>query len=177
VKESGRGTFGKVYICTDTTNGREVAIKVVRRVRRYIEAAAIESDILLDVNKADPEGGSLIVRYYNGFHYREHFCMVFEPLGPSLYDYIKANKYLPPPLYCVQAFADQLLTSVAFLHEMRLIHTDLKLENILLVSQDEFKQSDKVTSSRQNIRVLAPRSVSVRCMYHSLSSTGLATPL
>lgn len=53
--------------------------------------------------------------------------MVFETLGPSLYDYVKANEYRPVPLYALQAFADQLLASVAFLHEMQLVHTDLKV--------------------------------------------------
>lgn len=56
-----------------------------------------------------------------------HFCMVFETLGPSLYDYVKANEYRPVPLYALQAFADQLITSVAFLHAMQLVHTDLKV--------------------------------------------------
>lgn len=141
-----------------------VAIKVVRRVRRYTEAARIEADILGDVMAADPSGaGSLCVRFLHAFTFKRHFCMAFEPLGPSLYDFVKANGYRPPPLYCVQAFADQLLRAVAFLHGMRLVHTDLKLENILLVSREPFRESTKVTSLRQEGgTVLAPASTDIR---------------
>ena len=164
LSEGGKGTFGRVYLCRDKTTESVVAIKAVRKVKKYIESAEVEADILHDVNKADPSAKSLIVRFFRQFMYRGHFCIVFEALGPSLYDYIKANKYAPAPLYCVQAFADQLLTSIAFMHEMHLIHTDLKLENVLLVSRDPFKPTDKITSTRKDTTVLAPTSVEIRCM-------------
>jgi dual-specificity kinase len=41
---------------------------------------------------------------------------------------------VPFPNSQIQSFARQLLTSVAFLHDLNLIHTDLKPENILLVN-------------------------------------------
>lgn len=62
--------------------------------------------------------------------------MVFEPLGPSLYDVIKRNNHTGFPIKMVQAFARQVLESVAFMHANHYIHTDLKPENILLCSQD-----------------------------------------
>jgi hypothetical protein len=36
------------------------------------------------------------------FNYRGHVCMVFEKLGPSLYDYLRRNEYQPLPLALVQ---------------------------------------------------------------------------
>jgi hypothetical protein len=42
IAESGVGTFGRVLTCDDTQGGMRVAIKVVRRVRRYIDAAHFE---------------------------------------------------------------------------------------------------------------------------------------
>lgn len=163
VSESGRGTFGKVLLCEDARHRRLVAIKVVRRIRKYTEAARIEASILADVNKADPTGASLTVRYYSAFDHRGHYCMVFEPLGPSLYDYISANQHRPPPLYCVQDFADQLITAVAYLHELRLVHTDLKLENILLVSREPYERTAKANSTRKVAsKLLAPASTDIR---------------
>ncbi len=58
--------------------------------------------------------------------------MVFEKLGPSLYDFLRRNDYQPFPLAIVQSVARQLLEAVAFMHELQLVHTDLKPENILL---------------------------------------------
>ena len=166
-KESGEGTFGKVFLCEDTRREAEVvAIKVVRKIARYTDAARIEAKLLQDVNDRDPDAVSLSVRFYEWFEWKGHMCMVFEPLGPSLYDYLKANNYNPLPLYCVQAFADQLVTAVAFLHEMQLIHTDLKPENLLLVSRDPFVRVQKVTSLRDRRSVLAPQSTGIRCASH-----------
>jgi CDC-like kinase len=66
-----------------------------------------------------------------------HYCLVFECLGMSLYDFLKRHAYRPFPMYCVQDFARQMLEAVDFLHGFDLIHTDLKPENILLSSNEE----------------------------------------
>ncbi|MBA0662002.1 hypothetical protein Goklo_006208, partial [Gossypium klotzschianum] len=60
---------------------------------------------------------------------------VFEKLGPSLFDFLKRNKYSPFPVDLVRAFGHQLLESVADMHDLLLIHTDLKPENILVSSE------------------------------------------
>lgn len=140
----GIGTFGKVLMATDLSTNRTVAIKVVRRIARYTDSARIEAGLLKDVARADPGRKSLVVHMSRTFDFKGHCCMIFEPLGPSLYDLIKVNNFRPLPLYCVQSFADQLLFAVCFLHEMKLIHTDLKLENILLCSRSPFIECDKV---------------------------------
>jgi hypothetical protein len=170
--DSGKGTFGKVLLCEDARHRRLVAIKVVRRVRKYTEAARVEAAILEDVNKADPAGASLTVRYYAAFEHRGHFCMVFEPLGPSLYDYHTANQYRPPPLYCVQHFADQLVASVAYLHELRLIHTYLKLENILLVSREPYDRTTKPNSTRKTGKLLVPVNTEIRRAWRAWRACG-----
>lgn len=68
-----------------------------------------------------------------------YFLQVFERLGPSLFDFLKRNSYRAFPLEMVRDFGRQLLESVAYMHELTLIHTDLKPENILLVSSDYSK--------------------------------------
>ncbi|ONK59371.1 uncharacterized protein A4U43_C08F5750 [Asparagus officinalis] len=73
------------------------------------------------------------------FDYRNHICIVCERLGPSLYDFLKRNKYSPFPVELVREFGRQLLEAVAYMHDLRLIHTDLKPENILLVSSEYIK--------------------------------------
>lgn len=65
-----------------------------------------------------------------------HCCLVFEKLGTSLYEFLKAHEYTPYPCFPhVRDFARQLLETLEFLHDtVGLIHTDLKPENVLLVS-------------------------------------------
>jgi dual-specificity kinase len=68
----------------------------------------------------------------------EHMCLVFEPLGKSLYDFIKDNKYNGYSIGQIQSIATQCFRALEFLHSIGLTHTDLKPENILLKS-DKFE--------------------------------------
>lgn len=71
--------------------------------------------------------------YDTFIHDSKFFCLVFEPLGTSMYDFLKKNAFRGFWLQDVQDFARQCLKAVKFLHEeLRLTHCDLKPENILL---------------------------------------------
>lgn len=65
-------------------------------MKRYNESAKIESDILLEINrKGGSHNGIVLLKEYFFFKDSEgeHMCLSFEPLGKSLYDFIKANDY------------------------------------------------------------------------------------
>ncbi|GMQ03358.1 hypothetical protein CsSME_00049186 [Camellia sinensis var. sinensis] len=138
LSKMGEGTFGRVLECWDRHTREYVAVKVVRSIRKYREAAMVEIEVLQQLAKND-EGGSRCVQIRNWFDYRNHICIVFEKLGPSLFDFLKRNKYCPLPVDLVREFGRQLLESVAYMHDLSLIHTDLKPENILLVSSEYVK--------------------------------------
>ncbi|KAK4558853.1 hypothetical protein RGQ29_008206 [Quercus rubra] len=145
LSKMGEGTFGRVLECWDRQTREYVAIKVVRSIRKYRNAAMIEVDVLQHLAKND-KGDSHCVQIRSWFDYRNHICIVFEKLGPSLFDFLKRNKYCPFPVDLVREFGRQLLESVAYMHDLRLIHTDLKPENILLVSSDYKVSSDEMLS-------------------------------
>ncbi|PON64289.1 GPCR kinase [Parasponia andersonii] len=146
LRKIGEGTFGQVLECWDRETKEMVAIKVVRSIKKYREAAMIEIDVLHLLGKYD-RTGSRCVQIRNWFDYRNHICIVFEMLGPSLYDFLRKNNYRSFPVDLVRELGRQLLECVAFMHDMRLIHTDLKPENILFVSPEYIKVPDyKVTS-------------------------------
>ncbi|CAN6585452.1 unnamed protein product [Malus baccata var. baccata] len=145
----GEGTFGQVLECWDREKREMVAIKIVRGIKKYREAAMIEIEVLQQLGKHD-KGGNRCVQLRNWFDYRNHICIVFEKLGPSLYDFLKKNNYRSFPIDLVREIGRQLLECVAFMHDLRLIHTDLKPENILLVSQDYIKVPDYNKSSSRS---------------------------
>ncbi|XP_043715240.1 serine/threonine-protein kinase AFC1 isoform X1 [Telopea speciosissima] len=147
LSKMGEGTFGQVLECLDNETKELVAIKIVRSIHKYREAAMIEIDVLQKLAKHDV-GGTRCVQIRNWFDYRNHICIVFEKLGPSLYDFLRKNSYRSFPIDLVREFGRQLLESVAFMHDMRLIHTDLKPENILLVSSEYVKVPDYKFLSR-----------------------------
>lgn len=148
MSKMGEGTFGRVLECWDNEAKEMVAIKIVRSINKYREAAMIEIDVLQKLAKYDA-GGTRCVQIRNWFDYRNHVCIVFEKLGPSLYDFLRKNSYRPFSIDLVRELGRQLLESVAFMHDLRLIHTDLKPENILLVSS-EIVRVDYKFPSRQS---------------------------
>lgn len=137
-KALGDGTFGRVLQAYDQRDDRKVAIKIIRDVKRYMENAKIEAEILKNLRKADPDDKSRCAIMYETFtHERKFYCLVFEPLGVSLYDFMKKNAFRGFLMQDVQSFAKQCMKAMFFLHtELHLAHTDLKPENILLQSME-----------------------------------------
>uniref|UniRef100_A0A0E0MM69 Protein kinase domain-containing protein n=1 Tax=Oryza punctata TaxID=4537 RepID=A0A0E0MM69_ORYPU len=140
----GEGTFGQVLECWDRERKEMVAIKIIRGIKKYRDAAMIEIGMLEQLGKYEKSRSSC-VQIRNWFDYRNHICIVCEKLGPSLYDFLRKNSYRSFPIALVREVAKQLLE---FMHELRLIHTDLKPENILLVSPEYIKVPDYKVSSR-----------------------------
>ncbi|KAE8681412.1 Serine/threonine-protein kinase AFC2 [Hibiscus syriacus] len=143
----GEGTFGQVLECWDRERKEMVAIKIVRGVEKYHEAAMIEIEMLEQLRKHD-KGGNRCVQIRNWFDYRNHVCIVFEKLGPSLYDFLRKINYRSFPIDLDREIGRQLLDCVALMHDLHLIHTDLKPENILLVSPEYVKVPDYKGESR-----------------------------
>ncbi|XP_024419515.1 dual specificity protein kinase CLK1 isoform X2 [Desmodus rotundus] len=137
VNTLGEGAFGKVVECVDRkAGGRHVAVKIVKNVDRYCEAARSEIQVLEHLNTTDPNSTFRCVQMLEWFEHRGHICIVFELLGLSTYDFIKENGFLPFRLDHIRKMAYQICKSVNFLHSNKLTHTDLKPENILFVQSD-----------------------------------------
>lgn len=50
------GTFGQVLECWDRERKEMVAVKIVRGIKKYREAAMIEIDVLQELGKHDKNG-------------------------------------------------------------------------------------------------------------------------
>jgi CDC-like kinase len=143
---------------SSSASNNNVAIKIIRKVKRYHDSALIEASILRDVNRRGGRGVTLCIEMLRTFEYMDHCCLVFEKMGLSLYDFLKRNSYKPFPFFCVQDFASQLLEATEFLHSFKLIHTDLKPENILLCSTKEVSYK---TESGEYIIIPASNAIKV----------------
>ncbi|CAG9463093.1 unnamed protein product [Pedinophyceae sp. YPF-701] len=172
LSQMGEGTFGRVMECWDRERRAYCAIKIIRNVEKYRHAAMIELEVLNTVRINDPAGSHHCVPLLDWFDFRGHICMVFERLGPSLFDFIRKNGYKGFPLAYVQSFARQLLESVAYLHSIDLCHTDLKPENILAAGPRYVKaEGDPGPLGRRvptdpTIRVIDFGSATFRDQYH-----------
>ncbi|KPU79718.1 uncharacterized protein Dana_GF17020, isoform D [Drosophila ananassae] len=132
----GEGTFGRVVKVKDMERDYCMALKIIKNVEKYREAAKLEINALEKIAQKDPHCDHLCVKMVDWFDYHGHMCIVFEMLGLSVFDFLRENNYVPYPLDQVRHMAYQLCYSVKFLHDNRLTHTDLKPENILFVDSD-----------------------------------------
>ncbi|KAK0718408.1 kinase-like domain-containing protein [Lasiosphaeria miniovina] len=157
IKLLGQGTFGKVVQARDKRRNKLVAIKIIRSVQKYRDASKIELRVLATLKANDEENRNRCIHLRDCFDFRGHICIVMDLLGQSVFDFLKSNQFVPFPNSQIQNFARQLFTSVAFLHDLNLIHTDLKPENILLCHNDyqTFTYNRKIPSSSSTIARLA----------------------
>jgi CDC-like kinase len=132
----GEGTFGKVVKVKELNTDIILALKVIKNVDKYREAAKLEVNVLEKIQEKDPTGVHLCGKMLSWFNYWGHMCLVFELLGLSVFDFLKENNYHPYSLDQVRHVTYQLCYAVKFLHECKLTHTDLKPENILFISSD-----------------------------------------
>ncbi|KFU99241.1 Dual specificity protein kinase CLK1, partial [Pterocles gutturalis] len=148
----GQGAFGKVVECIDhKADGRHVAVKIVKNIATYSEAAHAEVQVLRHINASDPSSTHSCVQMLEWFEYHGHVCIVFELLGLSTYDFIKENGFLPFRLDQLRHMAYQICKSVNFLHLNKLTHTDLKPDNILFVTSDYVEEyNPKLASCLKN---------------------------
>ncbi|KAM6968285.1 dual specificity protein kinase CLK2b [Aplochiton taeniatus] len=133
----GQGTFGNVVQCVDhTRDGALSALKIIKNIDRYREAAKLEISVLEKIYEKDPHNQHQCVQMLDWFDYHGHVCISFELLSLSTFDFLKENNFMPYPLGHIRHMAYQICHGVNFLHDNKLTHTDLKPENILFVSSD-----------------------------------------
>merc|ERR1719300_206432 len=154
--------FGKVVKCEDLQKGLILAIKIIKNVKKYRDAAKLEINVLSKLAKYDPKGEYLCVEMYDWFDYHGHKCIAFELLGKSVFDFLKDNSYTPYPIEHVRQIAYELCLSVSFLHANRLTHTDLKPENILFFNSDYYKEYISAEDREQGRKVRVLKSPEIR---------------
>jgi len=143
------GSFGAVLGCRDSVkNGDLVAVKMQDRPEeRYHRDFEIEIKILQVVCRERPERPDSIVRMLDFFLHQNRWCIVFEALGPSLYEFQRLQNFHPYPLSVVRDITKQVLEALDYIQRLELVHTDLKPENICLVS-GEVKRPGTPASSK-----------------------------
>ncbi|EUB56929.1 Dual specificity protein kinase CLK2 [Echinococcus granulosus] len=136
IKTLGEGTFGKVVECLDHHTDTRIALKIIKNVDKYREAAMLEINVLNFLRERDPNDEYLCVRLLDWFDYFGHICLAFDILGLSVFDFLRENNYVGYPIEHVRHISYQLCHAVRFMHDNQLTHTDLKPENILFNRSD-----------------------------------------
>ncbi|KAF3933451.1 hypothetical protein ABW19_dt0208795 [Dactylella cylindrospora] len=151
----GKGSFGQVVRCIDHRTGGLVAIKIIRNKKRFHQQALVEVNILQKLREWDPGDKHSLVKFTQSFYFRGHLCISTELLGMNLYEFIKSNDFRGFSLRLIRRFTKQLLSSLVLLKSHRVIHCDLKPENVLLAhpAQSDIKVIDFGSSCLEHEKV------------------------
>ncbi|KAI0668998.1 Pkinase-domain-containing protein [Trametes maxima] len=125
----GEGEFGKVKLGLHMQWGEEVAVKLMRRgnIDSSVRMSKVEREIEVLRTLKHPN----IVRLYDVIETDKYIGIILEyASGGELFDHILAHRYLREKDAC--KLFSQLISGVWYIHQKKIVHRDLKLENLLL---------------------------------------------
>lgn len=147
------GSYGKVYKAKTVATGAIVALKLTQfgDMECGVHSSAIREVAMLKELSACPH----IVKLLDVIPKMRENCMylVFEYCANTLKDQMDKTTMAPAVIH---KLAQQLLQGISFCHAHRVMHRDLKPQNILLTAEGELKIADfglaRPISSRHNAR-------------------------
>jgi len=138
LEKIGEGTYGIVYKAKDRLSDSIVALK---RIRLEAEDEGIPSTAIREISLLKELRHPNIVRLYDVVHTERKLTLVFEYLDQDLKKYLDVcENGLDATI--VMSFLFQLLTGVAYCHHHRVLHRDLKPQNLLLNREGDLKLAD-----------------------------------
>jgi len=140
----GWGHFSTVWLVWDSQKNTYGALKVVKSATHYTETAVDEIKLCDKIATVDEnhEGRRYCALLLDSFKHRGpngiHMCMVFEVLGKNLLWLIRKYKHKGIPMPTVKIITRQVLLGLNYMHMVcKIIHTDLKPENVLFAISSE----------------------------------------
>eukprot|EP00933_Yihiella_yeosuensis_P019392 TRINITY_DN15736_c0_g1_i1.p1 TRINITY_DN15736_c0_g1~~TRINITY_DN15736_c0_g1_i1.p1 ORF type:complete len:355 (-),score=74.50 TRINITY_DN15736_c0_g1_i1:67-1131(-) len=134
----GRGTYTSVYEATHKPTGKLVAVKVVDRYR--CEKLKKTADLYMEKHCLSRTNHVNIVKMQGWFSDNTSIFVVMEAcLGGELWDIIKTVGC--PRNYAIHYFT-QVINACQYLRDARIVHRDLKAENIMLTEMGVVKVID-----------------------------------
>ncbi|NXD87876.1 CDK3 kinase, partial [Halcyon senegalensis] len=139
VEKVGEGTYGVVYKARNKRTGQLVALK---KIRLDSEMEGVPSTAIREIALLKELKHPNIVRLLDVIQSQKQLYMVFEYLNQDLKKYMDSSHTRDFPLSLVKNYLFQLLQGVSFCHSHRVIHRDLKPQNLLINEAGAIKLAD-----------------------------------
>ncbi|NXC18917.1 CDK3 kinase, partial [Corythaeola cristata] len=139
VDKIGEGTYGVVYKARNKRTGQVVALK---KIRLDAETEGVPSTAIREISLLRELKHPNIVRLLDVIYSRKKLYLVFEYLNKDLKKYMDSSQPRELPLSLVKNYLFQLLQGVSFCHSHRVIHRDLKPQNLLIDEAGAIKLGD-----------------------------------
>ncbi|KAF7309499.1 Pkinase-domain-containing protein [Mycena indigotica] len=135
------GTYGVVYKARDTETNTIVALK---KIRLEAEDEGVPSTAIREISLLKELVNDNIVRLFNIVHADQKLFLVFEYLEMDLKRFMEHASQSGTPLKAslVKKFTYQLNLGLVYCHSRRILHRDLKPQNLLIDRQNNLKLAD-----------------------------------
>ncbi|RDX89386.1 Serine/threonine-protein kinase TIO, partial [Mucuna pruriens] len=156
----GEGSFGKVYKGRRKHTGLTVAMKFIMKhgkTEKDIHNLRQEIEILRKLKHEN------IIQMLDSFESPQEFCVVTEFAQGELFEILEDDKCLPEEQ--VQAIAKQLVKALHYLHSNRIIHRDMKPQNILIGAGSVVKLCDFGFARAMSTNTVVLRSIKGTPLY------------
>lgn len=138
IEKIGEGTYGVVYKAKDKQTNEIVALK---KIRLEAEDEGVPSTAIREISLLKELPHANIVNLKDVVHVDSKLYLVFEFLDQDLKKYMDfVGKKLHRML--VKSYLQQLIKGIEFCHAHRVLHRDLKPQNLLIDRQGVLKLAD-----------------------------------
>ncbi|CAM8892919.1 unnamed protein product [Rhodiola kirilowii] len=129
VEKIGEGTYGVVYkVCDRVTN----ETNAVKKIRLEQEDEGVPSTAIREISLLKELQHGNIVRLQDVRHKEKRLYLVFEYMDLDLKKHMDSCPEFSKDHRVIKMFLHQILCGIAYCHSHRILHRDLKPQNLLL---------------------------------------------
>ncbi|GAX12117.1 mitogen-activated protein kinase kinase kinase [Fistulifera solaris] len=137
----GSGAFGVVHVGMNTATGSLMAVKSIRMENVPMEDVRREIELLKSLDHPN-------IVVYHGAEMDAKYLHIFQEWVPGGSLCSMLDKFGPFRLPVLKSYLSQILKGLAYLHQQRVMHRDLKGSNVLVNDAGVVKLADFGSSKR-----------------------------
>lgn len=139
LEKIGEGTYGIVYKAIDKVTSRTIALK---KIRLDSESEGVPSTAIREIALLKELDHPNVVRLEDVIVFKKKLFLVFEYLNKDLKQLMDQSTPDGLPHSLVKSYLWQLLQGIAYCHSHRILHRDLKPQNLLIDIEGNIKLAD-----------------------------------
>ena len=159
----GKGAFGKVNLALHLASGRLVAIKSFNKKKLTTKRA--KRKIRTEIEALSKLRNPFCTQIYDYFETDTHILIVMEYVCGDLLSYIRKRAKISEPT--AKIIFKQIIKGLQYIHKKKIVHRDIKLDNVLIDLTNTVKICDFGVS-----RILQPGDI----MYEHCGTPAYISP-